>query len=125
MSTSSPSASSSSSLTLPVLYKRLLKSLLPIFDDSLSVTAPEAQSLLTAAQSELELIERMLGSLGVFSVNETMEDVGEKEMVFMSVEWVRGEVEGRKETKGIKSRLAALQRSKVSAGARYNAFSSV
>jgi hypothetical protein len=53
-----------------------------------------------------------------------MEDVGEKEMVFMSVEWVRGEVEGRKETKGIKSRLVALQRSKVSAGARYTAFRS-
>ncbi len=105
----------SRTLTLPQLLSHTLSSLLPIFTDALSTSTPTAQSLLAASIRDLDLIERMLSSLGVFSANEGLEDVADGEMVFMAEQWVRGEVEGRVATKGIQDRLKVLQRSKVKA----------
>jgi immunoglobulin-binding protein 1 len=105
----------SNSLTLPQLLAHTLTTLLPIFTDTLSSSSPTAQSLLVTARTDLDLIERILSSLGVFSQNETLEDVADGEMVFMVEQWVRGEVEGRVATNGIQQRLKVLERAKVSA----------
>lgn len=105
----------SNSLTLPQLLAHTLTTLLPIFTDTLSSSSPTAQSLLATARTDLDLIERILSSLGVFSQNETLEDVADGEMVFMVEQWVRGEVEGRVATNGIQQRLKVLERAKVSA----------
>ncbi len=55
----------------------------------------------------------MISSVGLFSDNEELEDLGDQEMVFMSVGWVRGEVEGRIGTNGIKARIGVLEKSQV------------
>lgn len=104
---------SSTNLTLPALLSRTLTSLLPIFDDTLSTSTPEAQHLLHTALADLALARRMIDALGIFSQNESMEDVGDGEMVFMCVDWVVGEVQGRVNGDGLKGRMEVLQRSQV------------
>jgi immunoglobulin-binding protein 1 len=105
---------SSSSLTLPALFSRTLKSLIPIFTDELSTSLPTVQDTLHNAITDLDLAIRMMATLGVFSDNEEMEDVGDSELVYMTVEWIKAEVQGRINGDGIKGRLATLESSKVS-----------
>lgn len=105
--------SSTNSLTLPALLLRTLTSLLPIFDDTLSTSTPEAQQLLQQALADLSLARRMIDALGIFSENEQMEDVGDGEMVYMCVDWVVGEVQGRVNGDGLKGRIQVLERSQV------------
>ena len=105
--------SSNNSLTLPALLSRTLASLLPIFDDTLSTSLPQAQALLRAALADLALARRMIDALGVFSDNESMEDVSDGEMVYMCVDWVVGEVQGRVNGDGLKERIQILERSQV------------
>lgn len=105
--------SSNNSLTLPALLSRTLTSLLPIFDDTLSTSLPQAQTLLRTALADLALARRMIDALGIFSDNESMEDVGDGEMVYMCVDWVVGEVQGRVNGEGLKERIQILERSQV------------
>ena len=100
-------------LPLPVFYASTLKSLLPVFDDTLSLSDPAAGSTLTAGLNDLHLIGRMLNSLGIFSDNETIDELGDGEMVFMTLGWVVGEAESRNGNGGMAERQAALQRSEV------------
>jgi hypothetical protein len=106
--------SSTTSLTLPALLTRTLTSLLPIFTDQISTSLPAAQQTLPAALADLALARRMIDTLGIFSTNESMEDVADGEMVFMAVDWVVGEVQGRVNGDGLRGRIEVLERSQVS-----------
>lgn len=110
--------SSTTSLTLPALLTRTLQSLLPIFTDQISTSLASAQQTLHSALADLALARRMIDTLGIFSTNESMEDVADGEMVFMAVDWVVGEVQGRVNGDGLKGRIAVLERSQVSRAKR-------
>lgn len=104
---------SQTNLPLPVFYAKTLQSLLPIFDDTLSLSDPAAQSTLEVALMDLHLIARMISSLSIFSDNETIDELGDGELVFLTLGWVVGESEGRGGFGGMKERKAALERSEV------------
>ena len=105
---------SQTNLPLPVFYAQTLQDLSPIFNDEVSTSDPSAQSTLLTALDNLHLISRMLSSLAVFSDNETIEELGDGEMVFITLGWVVGEAEAKAGLGGIEERKAALQRSEVS-----------
>ena len=109
----SPTAAGGSNLPLPQFYAQTLASLVPVFDDTLSLSDPSAQSTLATALDNLYLISRMLTSLGVFSDNESLEEVGDGELVFMTVPWVLGECESKVGLGGRDDRITALKRSEV------------
>jgi hypothetical protein len=104
---------SHTNLPLPVFYAQTLRSLLPVFDDTLSLSDTAAQSILAAGLNDLHLIGRMLSSLSIFSDNETIDELGDGEMVFMTLGWVVGEAESKSGNGGMDERKAALQRSEV------------
>lgn len=107
MSTAQPDTN----LPLPQFYARALRTLLPILDGDVSAVAPETQSSLQSAIDDLYVIGRMLSSLGVFSDNESVDELGERELVFMTAAWVLGEAETRGGLGGNDDRKAALERS--------------
>ncbi|KAK8846728.1 hypothetical protein IAR55_005815 [Kwoniella newhampshirensis] len=102
-----------SDLPLPLFYAQTLRSLLPISDDTLSLSSAEAQSTLSSALDNLYLIQRILTSLGVFSENETAEEVGDGELVFMSAGWVLGGCEEKSGLGGREDRMGALKRAET------------
>lgn len=106
--------SSTSNLTLPALYRRTLHSLLPIFNDDISSSLPSTQQTLQDSLTDLDLVIRMSSTLGIFSDNEQVDDVGDGELPLMAVEWIKGEVLGRVNGDGIKERLKVLKSSQVS-----------
>jgi len=89
-----------SNLPLPQFYAQTLVQIAPIIDDTLSVSDPSVQSTLSSALNDLHLIGRMMTSLGVFSENEGVEEIGE--------------CEGRLGLQGRDDRTRALKRSEVS-----------
>lgn len=103
-----------SNLPLPQFYGETLSPLLPIIDDTLSSTDPSAQTTLATALDNLHLIGRMITSLGVFSENESADELGDGEIRFMSLGWVIGECEGKQGLGGRDDRMNALKRSEVS-----------
>ena len=102
-----------SNLSLPQFYGETLATLLPILDDSLSSTDSAVQATLNKALDNLHLIGRMITSLGVFSENETADELGDGELRFMSLGWVIGECEGKLGLGGREDRVRALKRSEV------------
>ena len=110
--------SKTSNLTLPALYGRALRSLLPIFNDEVSTSLASTQQTLQDSLTDLDLVIRMSSTLGVFSDNESMDDVGDGELPLMAVEWIKAEVLGRVNGDGIKDRLKTLNSSRVSVGSR-------
>lgn len=112
------SSSQQTNLPLPQYYAKTLQSLLPIFDDSLPLSEPSTQAQLAKATDDLYLISRMLTSLGVFSDNEGLDELGDRELVFMTVPWVLGEAEAKGGLGGYPDRIAALRRSDTA----FNAF---
>ena len=100
-------------LPLPVYYAQTLQSLLPIFDDSLSLSDASTQATLSQALDNLHLISRMISSLAVFSDNERIEELGDGEIIFMTLGWVIGEAEAKGGLGGVDDRKATLQRSEV------------
>ncbi|WWD22037.1 hypothetical protein CI109_106525 [Kwoniella shandongensis] len=105
-----------SNLPLPLFYAQTLRSLLPIFDDTLSLSSAEAQSTLSSALDSLYLIQRMLRTLGVFSENESAEEIADGELVFMSVGWVLGGCEEKSGLGGREDRIGALKRAETAYG---------
>lgn len=91
------------SLTLPQLYARALGS-------SLS----SDPKVLEEATTDLDLVVRMLSQLDVFSENESIQEVGDAQLAYMAVEWVKGEVQGKVNGDGIAGRMKTLKASKVS-----------
>lgn len=103
-----------SNLPLPQFYAQTLLQIAPIIDDTLSSSDPSVLSTLSSALNDLHLIGRMMTSLGVFSENEGVEEIGDGELRFMSLGWVVGECEGRLGLQGRDDRTRALKRSEVS-----------
>lgn len=102
-----------SHLPLPQFYGESLAPLLPILDDSLSTTDLAVQATLSTGLDNLHLIGRMITSLGVFSENESADELGDGELRFMSLGWVIGECEGKQGLGGRDDRMNALKRSEV------------
>ncbi|OCF59109.1 hypothetical protein L486_03610 [Kwoniella mangroviensis CBS 10435] len=100
-------------LPLPQFYSQTLSTLQPIFDDTLPISDSSTQSTLTSALDNLYLIQRMINSLGVFSENESIDEIGEKEVVFMSVNWVIGAAEEKGGLGGRDDRISTLQRAET------------
>jgi hypothetical protein len=103
-----------SDLPLPQFYGETLARISPILDDTLSSTDSAVQATLSKALDELHLIGRMITSLGVFSENESADELGDGELRFMSLGWVIGECESKLGLKGRDDRVSALKRSEVS-----------
>ncbi|WRT65047.1 uncharacterized protein IL334_001989 [Kwoniella shivajii] len=103
----------STNLPLPQFYSQTLESLQPIFDDTLSLSDASTQSILLSALDNLYLIQRMIHSLGIFSENESADEVGERELVFMSLGWVIGSSEEKGGLNGRDHRIETLQRSET------------
>lgn len=105
-------------LPLPQFYAQTLNTILPVFDDTLSTSDIAAQNLLSSALDNLHLISRMITSLGVFSDNESVDEVGDGELIFMTLPWVIAECESKGGLGGYEVRTAALKRSEVSCFSR-------
>jgi hypothetical protein len=103
-----------SNLPLPLFYAQTLTRIAPIIDDTLSSSDPSVQSTLSSALNDLHLIGRMITSLGVFSENEGVDEIGDGELRFMSLGWVVGECEGKLGLQGRDDRMKALKKSEVS-----------
>jgi immunoglobulin-binding protein 1 len=103
-----------SNLPLPQFFAQTLTRVAPIIDDTLSSSDPSVQSTLSSALNDLHLIGRMMTSLGVFSENEGVDEIGDGELRFMSLGWVVGECEGKLGLQGRDDRMKALKRSEVS-----------
>ena len=103
-----------SNLPLPQFYAQTLGRIAPIIDDTISSSDPSVQSTLSSALNDLHLIGRMMTSLGVFSENEGVEEIGDGELRFMSLGWVVGECEGKLGLQGRDDRMKALKKSEVS-----------
>lgn len=114
-------AMSSTNLPLPQFYARALRNLLPVLDGTLPPREDSTQAQLKSAIDDLYVVGRMLSSLGVFSDNERADELGDRELVFMTVGWVLGESETRMGFGGPDARKAALERSDTA----FNAFLSV
>jgi immunoglobulin-binding protein 1 len=104
---------SGSNLPLPQFYAQILQSLVPVFNDTLLQSDPAAQDLVSTGLDDLYLISRMVTSLGIFSDNEEAEELGDGELVFMTLPWVIAECESRGGLGGIDKRKQALERSEV------------
>ncbi|KAK4684305.1 immunoglobulin-binding protein 1, partial [Tremellales sp. Uapishka_1] len=110
-----------SSLPLPQFYAQTLRSLLPVLDDTLSLSLASTHDLLVTELDNLYLVNRMLSSLGVFSQNEIIDELADGEIVFLTVFWVLAEAEGRSGSQsGVEGRMAALKRSESA----YSSYSS-
>ncbi|XAO23936.1 hypothetical protein I312_102721 [Cryptococcus bacillisporus CA1280] len=97
-----------SDLPLPQFYAHSLIPLTPIFDDTLSLSSPEAQSTLSIALDNLYLIQRMLTSLGVFSENESVSEASNGQLLFMSIGWAIGTCEEKRNPGNMSERREAL-----------------
>ncbi|AFR92469.1 hypothetical protein C343_00339 [Cryptococcus neoformans C23] len=97
-----------SDLPLPQFYSHSLIPLIPIFDDTLSLSSPEAQSILSIALDNLYLIQRMLTSLGVFSENESVSETSNGQLLFMSIGWAIGSCEEKRNPGSMSERKEAL-----------------
>lgn len=104
---------SGTNLPLPQFYAQTLRALEPILDDTLPLSSPETQDLLSTSLDQLHLTARMINALGLFSENETADELGDGELVFMTVQWVIGECEGKGGLGGMAARKAAVERSEV------------
>ncbi|BEJ18250.1 hypothetical protein CspHIS471_0705270 [Cutaneotrichosporon sp. HIS471] len=112
---------SETNLPLPQFYARALRNLLPVLDGTLPPLEESTHAQLQHAIEDLYLVGRMLSSLSVFSDNERIDEVGDKELVFMTVGWALGEAETRQGFGGPEPRKAALERSDTA----FNSFLSV
>lgn len=113
----SESTSTNTNVPLPQFYASVLRSLQPIFDGDVSLGDESVQAQLAKATDELYLVSRMVQSLGVFSPNESAEELSDRDLLFMTVPWVLGEAEQRGGIGGPAQRTEALKRSETAYGA--------
>lgn len=103
----------SSSLPIPLLYAQTLRNLLPLLDDTTPSSSSSYQPTLQKCLDDLHLISRMITSLGIFSDNESLSELSDGAMVFMTISWVVGETESRGGVGGVKDRKEAIGRGEV------------
>lgn len=66
--------------------------------------------------SDLQTVSRRINALSLFSDNESLEDVATKDLVYMFVPYVKGEVIGKLRTQGVEERMKTLKEAKVCLG---------
>ncbi|EJU05152.1 TAP42-like protein [Dacryopinax primogenitus] len=93
------------SASLSSVFLRALSSL-----SSPHSPASTQQSLLSAI-SDLQLLSSRVDDLALFSDNETVDDLGTKDAVYMLVDYVWGEAVGRVRTEGREERMTRLRES--------------
>ncbi|KZO90489.1 TAP42-like protein [Calocera viscosa TUFC12733] len=107
----SSSSSSSSSISLASLFSHALASL----SSSLHLPAsdPGAQLSLQSALGDLKVLSSRVNELGLFSDNETIDDLSTRDAVYMLVDFLWGEAAGRVAADGRDERMARLQQSEL------------
>ncbi|KAL5529587.1 hypothetical protein ACEPAG_5572 [Sanghuangporus baumii] len=111
--------SSEASIPLQALYSRALKaaskaSSLPTIED-------ETQKLVESALEDLNLLSSRIQDLGLFSPNESLDEVTTRDLVYMTVPFVLGELESNARATERDDRLRHLRR----AQAHFRAFVSL
>ena len=101
----------SDDLPLPALFHRALTSLsstsnLPTLSDAFKES-------LGSALSDLRTLQTRVTSLSLFSSNETLDDVSTRDLVYMTVPFVRAEAENRAPVQGRADRLEHMQQAEV------------
>ncbi|KAF9246397.1 TAP42-like protein [Melanogaster broomeanus] len=91
---------------LPVLYAKVLAkaskaSNIPTIDD-------ETQELVRDALSDLIRLSSRVANLSLFSPNETLEDISTRDLVYLSVPYIRAEVQNRLRTTDRDERMTNL-----------------
>ena len=113
----STSTETSTNVPLPQFYASVLRVLTQIFDGDVSVGDEAVQAQLAKATDDLYLISRMITSLGLFSPNESADELSDRDLLFMTVPWVLGEAEQGGGIGGPVPRTEALKRSETAYGA--------
>ncbi|KAL5511278.1 TAP42 [Sanghuangporus vaninii] len=103
--------SSETSIPLQALYSRALRaaskaSSLPTIED-------ETQKLVESALIDLNLLSSRIQDLGLFSPNESLDEVTTRDLVYMSVPFVLGELESNARATERDDRLRRLRRSQA------------
>ncbi|KAG9038492.1 hypothetical protein FRB95_001349 [Tulasnella sp. JGI-2019a] len=104
-------ASADESLSLPSLFSRALSSASDAHH--LSSIEDETQSLIQSSVVDLNSVSNRCKALTLFSDNETLEDIATKDLVYMFVPYVLGEVIGRTRTIGVRDRMLKLSESQA------------
>ncbi|KAF9520601.1 hypothetical protein BS47DRAFT_1286885 [Hydnum rufescens UP504] len=104
---STPSESSSRSLPLSAQFYNALQDgseahILPATDDS-------TQTLVSSTIASFRDLSKRLDSIGVFSANETLEDVSTGDLIYILVPFVFAEIMGRLRTTEAKDRVAVIR----------------
>lgn len=101
-------------LPLPAFLAQTLESLLPVLSDEQPLSSSVSQTILAKGLDDLYLVARMITTLGVFSENENIEELGDGALIFMATGWILGDIESRTGLSGYDDRVACLRRSDVS-----------
>ncbi|KAF8350541.1 TAP42-like protein [Amanita rubescens] len=76
---------------------------------NLSTVESQTQELIQSCLKDLKMIQSRLAALSVFSPNESLEDIGTKDLAYLFVPYVQSEVLDRIKTTGITERLQVLE----------------
>ncbi|PPQ63051.1 hypothetical protein CVT24_005906 [Panaeolus cyanescens] len=94
------------SLTISALYERILKNASKV--NELPTIADETQELVAECLNNLKDLFARIINLGIFSPNETLEDISTRDLIYLSAPYVYSEVQGRLKTIDRISRLQSL-----------------
>ncbi|KAF9052938.1 serine/threonine protein phosphatase PP2A-associated protein [Panaeolus papilionaceus] len=97
---------SDESLTLSALYECVLKTASKI--NNLPTIEDHTQDLVAECLRNLQDLFMRVVNLGIFSPNETLEDVSTRDLIYLSAPYVYSEVQGRVKTIDRLSRLQSL-----------------
>jgi len=75
--------------------------------------SPCPKGLIRSCLKDLKTIQSRLAALSVFSPNESLEDIGTKDLVYLFVPYVQSELLDRVKTTGITERLQVLEQAQV------------
>ncbi|CAA7271528.1 unnamed protein product [Cyclocybe aegerita] len=94
------------SLPLPELYHRVLLNTTKV--SNLPAIEDETQDLVTECLNDLKSLHARITELGMFSPNETLDDISTRDLVYLTVPYVFAEVQGRVRTTERVDRLKSL-----------------
>ncbi|KAJ3507269.1 hypothetical protein NLJ89_g6400 [Agrocybe chaxingu] len=94
------------SLSLPELYHRILLSTTKL--SNLPTIEDETQEVVTECLNDLKSLHAHITELGMFSSNETLDDISTRDLVYLTIPYVFAEVQGRVRTTERIDRLKSL-----------------
>lgn len=71
------------------------------------------QEHINGAREDLQILWSRVGSLNLFSPNESIEEVATKDLLFMTVSFILAEVESNTRTANRDERMASLKKAQV------------